>query len=68
MEDGKVDPDVWAIGDAAIIKTAVLPATAQGGVISFTIPSPLVSSRPASQVEMSSPYLSPSPLVLFCVI
>lgn len=29
MEDGKVDPDVWAIGDAAIIKTAVLPATAQ---------------------------------------
>ncbi|KAH7883058.1 FAD/NAD(P)-binding domain-containing protein [Phlebopus sp. FC_14] len=29
-KDGQVDPDVWAIGDAAIIKTAVLPATAQG--------------------------------------
>ncbi|KAL4072246.1 NDE1, mitochondrial external NADH dehydrogenase [Scleroderma citrinum] len=29
MENGNVDPDVWAIGDAAIIKTAVLPATAQ---------------------------------------
>lgn len=37
MEDGKVDPDVWAIGDAAIIKTAVLPATAQGSDFSFTI-------------------------------
>ena len=30
MKDGQIDPDVWAIGDAAIIKTAVLPATAQG--------------------------------------
>ncbi|KAF9224927.1 NDE1, mitochondrial external NADH dehydrogenase [Gyrodon lividus] len=29
MKDGQIDPDVWAIGDAAIIKTAVLPATAQ---------------------------------------
>lgn len=29
-KDGQIDPDVWAIGDAAIIKTAVLPATAQG--------------------------------------
>ncbi|KAG6334706.1 hypothetical protein ID866_4385 [Astraeus odoratus] len=29
MQDGHVDQDVWAIGDAAIIKTAVLPATAQ---------------------------------------
>lgn len=28
-QDGKVDPDVWAIGDAAIIKTDILPATAQ---------------------------------------
>ena len=28
-KDG-IDPDVWAVGDAAIIKTAVLPATAQG--------------------------------------
>ncbi|KAG9308297.1 NDE1, mitochondrial external NADH dehydrogenase [Chiua virens] len=28
-KDGRIDPDVWAIGDAAIIKTAVLPATAQ---------------------------------------
>ncbi|KAI9567719.1 NDE1, mitochondrial external NADH dehydrogenase [Boletus coccyginus] len=28
-KDGQIDPDVWAIGDAAIIKTAVLPATAQ---------------------------------------
>jgi len=27
--DGQPDPDVWAIGDAAIIKDAVLPATAQ---------------------------------------
>ena len=32
-----MDPDVWAIGDAAIIKTAVLPATAQGSDFSFTI-------------------------------
>eukprot|EP00919_Chromeraceae_sp_WS-2016_P041425 GHVR01098698.1.p1 GENE.GHVR01098698.1~~GHVR01098698.1.p1 ORF type:complete len:294 (-),score=31.92 GHVR01098698.1:238-1119(-) len=28
--DGKPDPDVWAIGDSAIIKSAMLPATAQG--------------------------------------
>ena len=28
--DGKPDPDVWAIGDAAIIKGQLLPATAQG--------------------------------------
>ncbi|KAH7909184.1 FAD/NAD(P)-binding domain-containing protein [Hygrophoropsis aurantiaca] len=27
--DGQPDPDVWAIGDSAIIKAAVLPATAQ---------------------------------------
>ncbi|KIJ64782.1 hypothetical protein HYDPIDRAFT_187657 [Hydnomerulius pinastri MD-312] len=29
MKDGQIDPDVWAIGDSAIIKTAMLPATAQ---------------------------------------
>ncbi|KAF9238109.1 FAD/NAD(P)-binding domain-containing protein [Melanogaster broomeanus] len=29
MKDGQIDPDVWAIGDAATIKTEVLPATAQ---------------------------------------
>ncbi|KAG6380296.1 NDE1, mitochondrial external NADH dehydrogenase [Boletus reticuloceps] len=28
-KDGQIDPDVWAIGDAAITKTAELPATAQ---------------------------------------
>jgi NADH dehydrogenase FAD-containing subunit len=28
--DGTLDPDVWAIGDAAKIQTAPLPATAQG--------------------------------------
>lgn len=29
-EDGNVADDVWAIGDAAIIKDELLPATAQG--------------------------------------
>ena len=29
-KDGHVDPDVWAIGDAANIKGQLLPATAQG--------------------------------------
>ena len=28
--DGTIDPDVWAIGDAAIIQDQLLPATAQG--------------------------------------
>lgn len=28
--EGRVDPDVWAIGDAANIKGHLLPATAQG--------------------------------------
>jgi len=30
MGDGKPNPDVWAIGDAAQITDAPLPATAQG--------------------------------------
>ena len=30
MKDGQVNPDVWAIGDAAKIEDAPLPATAQG--------------------------------------
>ena len=30
MNDGKPNPDVWAIGDAAKIEDAPLPATAQG--------------------------------------
>ena len=30
MNDGKSNPDVWAIGDAAIIEDAPLPATSQG--------------------------------------
>lgn len=30
MKDGQVNPDVYAIGDAAIIKGELLPATAQG--------------------------------------
>jgi NADH dehydrogenase FAD-containing subunit len=29
-EDLKPDEDVWAIGDAAVVQEAVLPATAQG--------------------------------------
>ncbi|KAH9936713.1 FAD/NAD(P)-binding domain-containing protein [Amylocystis lapponica] len=29
MKDGSANPDVWAIGDAAMIKGQVLPATAQ---------------------------------------
>ena len=33
MEDGKPNPDVWAIGDAAQIKDAPLPATAQGRLL-----------------------------------
>lgn len=32
-EDGNSDPDVWAIGDAAIIENQVLPATAQGMIL-----------------------------------
>lgn len=28
--DGVVDKNVWAIGDAAVIKDGLLPATAQG--------------------------------------
>ena len=30
MNDGKPNPDVWAIGDAATIEDAPLPATSQG--------------------------------------
>lgn len=30
MDDGTVDPDVWAIGDASRIDGNSLPATAQG--------------------------------------
>ena len=30
MNDGKSNPDVWAIGDAATIEDAPLPATSQG--------------------------------------
>jgi hypothetical protein len=30
MNDGMPNPDVWAIGDAANIEDAPLPATAQG--------------------------------------
>ena len=30
MEDGSTNPDVWAIGDAASIEDAPMPATAQG--------------------------------------
>ena len=33
MEDGKPNPDVWAIGDAAQITDAPLPATAQGKLL-----------------------------------
>ena len=29
-EDGKADPNVWAIGDAARMESLALPATAQG--------------------------------------
>jgi len=30
MENGRPNPDVWAIGDAATVEDARLPATAQG--------------------------------------
>jgi hypothetical protein len=30
MDDGTVNPDVWAIGDASSIEGNSLPATAQG--------------------------------------
>lgn len=30
MNDGKPNPDVWAIGDAANIEDVAMPATAQG--------------------------------------
>lgn len=31
MDNGRIDPDVWAIGDASVIQDAAkLPATAQG--------------------------------------
>jgi hypothetical protein len=33
MNDGKPNPDVWAIGDAAKIEDAPLPATSQGQYI-----------------------------------
>jgi NADH dehydrogenase FAD-containing subunit len=29
-KDGNPDPDVWAIGDAAVMQNQRLPATAQG--------------------------------------
>ena len=32
MEDGSVNPDVWVLGDAAVIEEMRLPATAQGGL------------------------------------
>lgn len=30
MEDGKANPDIWAIGDAVRLEEGPLPATAQG--------------------------------------
>jgi hypothetical protein len=33
MNDGKPNPDVWAIGDAAKIEDAPLPATSQGQLL-----------------------------------
>jgi len=33
MENGRPNPDVWAIGDAATVEDARLPATAQGEFI-----------------------------------
>ena len=32
MEDGKINSDVWALGDAAVIEDTRLPATAQGAI------------------------------------
>lgn len=36
LADGTPDPDVWAIGDAAMIEGLALPATAQGMHHSFS--------------------------------
>jgi hypothetical protein len=33
MEDGKINSDVWALGDAAVIEDTRLPATAQGAIL-----------------------------------
>lgn len=41
-KDGTVSSDVWAVGDAAIIKDGLLPATAQGGCsLLFFVPTDL---------------------------
>ena len=37
MNDGKPNPDVWAIGDAATIEDAPLPATSQGQYYSWWV-------------------------------
>jgi hypothetical protein len=59
-KDGQIDPDIWAIGDAAIIKTTVLPATAQGRhpcpmrswVVAYSLTnSPMTSRQSEGQVH-----------------
>jgi hypothetical protein len=55
MEDGKVNPDVWALGDAALIEETRLPATAQGHLhVSFSAFDwflSFYSCQPTSQVS-----------------
>ena len=39
MEDGRPNPDIWAIGDAAQVDGTPLPATAQGDPLVLLIAS-----------------------------
>ena len=48
-KEGHVDPDVWAIGDAANIKGQLLPATAQG-----TYPLPYLAPMGCGLIVLST--------------
>ena len=54
-DDGSFNPDVWALGDVAVLEDLRLPATAQGSqnilpVVGRYLP-PLCSCEPTSQVS-----------------
>ena len=44
-EDGKADPNVWAIGDAARMESLALPATAQGEYMFVHAPCKIPTQR-----------------------
>jgi hypothetical protein len=53
MDNGKPNPDVWAIGDAAQVMDEPLPATAQG-MLKFFLPSEFNFEFPSYLIQLRS--------------